>query len=231
MQTNEELLQKYHNSTNEKERNSIIVAIYDNNEAYIKSLINKTVKWSESYTSEDFLSEGKIGLLKAIQYYDINSKIPFVLYAKNWILKYIMDALYNRDKLIPIPEYLYTPIKEHYLCNESIKDIAISNNINIECLEAAINIIDSSNVQFEDYMEKEEIENEEIIHTNKYQLSSYYYLLTPTERIVMRCLAGLEGEDNTNIEKISVKLKKSTFEIKKILKNAETKIKMSQKNT
>lgn len=54
---------------------------------------------------EDLVSEGYIGLIKAIDYYDPKKNVKFSTYASFWIRRSILNALLDQKSLIHLPQY------------------------------------------------------------------------------------------------------------------------------
>ena len=52
---------------------------------------------------EDLISEGNIGLIKAIEKYDVNKGYRFISYAVWWIRQRILRALYQKSRMIRLP--------------------------------------------------------------------------------------------------------------------------------
>jgi RNA polymerase primary sigma factor len=51
----------------------------------------------------DLINEGNIGLIIAVDRYEINRGVKFISYARYWILHYILKAIYNQSSSIKEP--------------------------------------------------------------------------------------------------------------------------------
>jgi len=67
----------------------------------------------------DLISEGNIGLLKAIQRFDYSSGVKFISYAVWWIKQSMLSALNDYSRTIRIPSNLIQESQKERRCNES----------------------------------------------------------------------------------------------------------------
>jgi len=69
----------------------------------------------------DYIEEGNLGLIKAIEKYDPKSGYKFSTYAYWWIRQYIQRAILNQSKSIYIPVYAYDTIKKLIRVSEQLQ--------------------------------------------------------------------------------------------------------------
>lgn len=74
---------------------------------------------------DDLISEGNIGLLKSLQFYDPSKNIKFISYAVWWIRESILQAIYNLGRTIRYPIVYSTFLTK---INKAISDFKIRNN-------------------------------------------------------------------------------------------------------
>lgn len=74
---------------------------------------------------DDLISEGNIGLLKSLQFYDPSKNIKFISYAVWWIRESILQAIYNLGRTIRYPIVYSTFLTK---VNKVIADFKIKNN-------------------------------------------------------------------------------------------------------
>ncbi len=79
---------------------------------------------------EDMISEGNIGLLKAVKSFDVSKNVKFITYAKFYIRKYILLYLNKNYSMLKVPVVkrvevpIMTTINEELLSNGySVEDI------------------------------------------------------------------------------------------------------------
>jgi len=83
---------------------------------------------------EDLISEGNVGLLNAVDRFDVNKGYHFISYAVWWIRQAIMSALYEKSRMIRLPVNRATDlvkiekarkiVKSDYSSAEEINEIA-----------------------------------------------------------------------------------------------------------
>lgn len=69
----------------------------------------------------DYIEEGNLGLIKAIEKYDPKSGYKFSTYAYWWIRQYIQRAILNQSKSIYIPVYAYDTIRKLIRVSEQLQ--------------------------------------------------------------------------------------------------------------
>src|SRR5271165_3845834 len=57
-------------------------------------------------TLDDLVSEGSIGLMKAVSKFDPLHRVRFATYASFWVRHTILRALYNQNRLIRLPAHI-----------------------------------------------------------------------------------------------------------------------------
>ncbi len=94
---------------------------------------------------EDMISEGNIGLLKAVKSFDVSKNVKFITYAKFYIRKYILLYLNKNYSMLKVPVVkrvevpIMTTINEELLSNGySVEDI-------IEKQDLMVNLINCIN--------------------------------------------------------------------------------------
>lgn len=93
---------------------------------YVVSIAQKFSSYS--YTFEDFISFGNLGVLEAIERFDPRSGAKFSTYATYWINKELNTAV-NTDTLISVPSYVAISkqkVKKKLKGKQDIADMSIS---------------------------------------------------------------------------------------------------------
>lgn len=91
-----EYLKTYHNGTI-KEKNLAKERIVGAHQRFVCSIANK---FSQNGNLMDLISEGNIGLMLAIDKYDVNSEVKFTTYATYWIRKTIMGYITVEEPMV-----------------------------------------------------------------------------------------------------------------------------------
>jgi len=135
---------------------------------------------SGSLQMNDLIQEGNIGLIKAVEKFDIKKETKFSTYASWWIKFYILRSLANKKDIIRIPVYLYTVLNVLYnnvgiiddikdIDKETLKEISKKYNIVLEHLMQAISCLDVKVIS-DNLFISEQYSNENIEYLYFYQL-------------------------------------------------------------
>ena len=105
-----EIFRKYNNAIDEKEKIKIKQEIVTANLKLVVSIAKKYVK--PSYSILDVIQDGNIGLMKAIDKYDLNRGYKFSTYATWWIKQSITRALSEKSRMIRLPVHICELIRK-----------------------------------------------------------------------------------------------------------------------
>jgi RNA polymerase primary sigma factor len=99
---------------------------------------------------EDLISEGNIGLISAVNRFDVDKGYHFISYAVYWIRQSILKALYDKSRMIRLPqnktaeliqiERARKALNEHYNQEGEIREIAGLLGMETEQVEELVNI-------------------------------------------------------------------------------------------
>lgn len=92
----QEYLNIYHNG-NEKEKANAKEHIVGSLQRFVRSVANQ---YAHTDNLLDVISEGNIGLMTAIEKYDINSNVKFTTYAMYWVRKAILGYLTVSEPMV-----------------------------------------------------------------------------------------------------------------------------------
>lgn len=111
------LLAEYKKTNDSAIRDEIIIG----SQAFIKSIASRYIrlKQTTSLDIDDLMCEGTIGLITAIDKYDLSSGVKFTTYANYWINQAIQRSIYSTDKLIRYPENVEVDLIKY---NKKIND-------------------------------------------------------------------------------------------------------------
>lgn len=195
----------------------------------------------------DLIQEGNIGLLKAVQMFDINKGFRFNTYASCWIKQSIRKAL-SEQELIRIPYLLLRKIRKYQACKSSLEnerawknqeelDSAIARKLQISIKDVqnlknyTIYSIVSSNTpigedeELEDFIMDSSSMNpeEEVISTERSGgITNLIETsnLTKLDKMIIKYRFGLNDDNQLSLDKISKILSISKYRVKEIEKHA-----------
>lgn len=142
-----------------------------------------------SFTYEDLVQEGIMGLIKGIEKFDINRKNEFSTYAYYWINQYIDRAIYDRGFLVRLPIHVIEKInKINKIEKEQLSDIGYIKK-NTLCEKLSITLEEYEELKdYEDKIKKivslnQSINSEESVNDESQliDLIPYSYSLTNFE--------------------------------------------------
>ncbi|NLY68014.1 MAG: sigma-70 family RNA polymerase sigma factor [Tissierellia bacterium] len=245
--SNEELIALYQKNKDLNLRNRIIL----NNIGLVYSAAKKKVTNYTSFTIEDLVQEGIIGMIKSIERFDINKNTSFSTYAYYWIVQQMDRAIMNNGHIIRLPAYVHeklntlSQLENSYLShNESLDLDMLCNEANITkqeyflinsyktifshliSLNSFINVDSEENyIELQDYIPCDDsIENIVISHDLQVQIRNMLDILTPKEKNILKLRYGLNGEEPLTLEAIGSRYNLTRERIRQIEKKALNKI-------
>jgi len=124
-------------------QNQLLIIKVANKYAYLNVPIN------------DLIDEGNIGLIKAIEKFDLSRTTKFSTYAVWWIRQSITRAIGNKNRIVRIPIHVSDKLNKIYRCNEKyyikngkrLDEIDLEEYFNVHEIELYLNNIDECDVQ------------------------------------------------------------------------------------
>ena len=245
-----ELFQKYNNGEN------VIEKIFEGN----LFLVIKIAKDFEKYlintnlTTMDLIQSGNLGLLKAIEEYNLFLNTSFSTYATFWIKQYIQREINNNGYMVRLPIYLLKEYKKYCIAYEKLlKDfkrkpsneelskesgISIKNIINIQKYSRMKTIDSLDELVYESDLDIiEDVDNSDNeIELKVYQDETHDILLkvlnevklTDIQYKVINLIYGLDGNKPKTAKEIANELGCCYQYISNVLKNSLNKIRKSK---
>jgi RNA polymerase primary sigma factor len=189
---------------------------------------------------EDLISEGNIGLIKAVEKFDASKKIKFISYAVWWVRQSIIQSIYENGSIVRLP---VNRININTKINKT-KDILIKElnreptpkEISDFCDVCEIDIVnsltdcnysvelenqcsDDSKTTFSDYLEGEEYENsEKKINRDaaSHEISEALSGLNKRESKILKMYFGLETGQEMNLREIGEELDLTNERVRQI---------------
>ena len=218
-----EIFRKYNNAIDEKEKIKIKQEIVTANLKLVVSIAKKYVK--PSYSILDVIQDGNIGLMKAIDKYDLNRGYKFSTYATWWIKQSITRALSEKSRIIRLPVHICELIRKVSAVREKIayelgrepndNELAKSLGISVQRLkEVTTSINDPISLQtpvgedddesIESFVPDETHSIEEDYH--KIELKDLLADILPTlkkrEEIVIRLRFGIDNDKILTLDEV-----------------------------
>jgi len=202
----------------------------------------------------DVIEEGNLGLIKAVEKFDIKKGFRFSTYATVWITQYISQYVSSQLRTIRIPEHILIKLKKSQKEIESLKqklgrhpttsEIANKLKLSKEDIDSLLEnqelsqSVASLDVKID---ENESISLSDVIsdggRTDPTTLLKYLKVTAQLETILNRLSAnekkivvsrfGLNGKNPKTLEEIGKKLKLSRERIRQIEKKAYNKVKQA----
>lgn len=117
-QKQKELLRQSHSSDKQTRQNAIDKLVQSNQ----RFILSFAKKWSRGNNLLDVVNEANLGLLEAIEKYDVDSDNNFLTYAVWWIRKYVKDYRNLYDNVVKRPNAnrhnLYVPKAKRWFENK-----------------------------------------------------------------------------------------------------------------
>jgi RNA polymerase primary sigma factor len=154
----------------------------------------------------ELISEGNMGLIKAIDKFDETQDVKFISYAVWWIRHAMLEAI-RKNKLIN-----YVELDTENGNNETIEK-KVSDNEDEK--------VSSSELMFSNEYEekKREINNEQ-----KKIISNLLMLLTQREKFVIENYYGINNKNELTLNEIGIELKISSERVRQVKKQALKKL-------
>lgn len=197
---------------------------------YFAKQYDITIKTNEVISLDDLISEGNIGLIKAINKYNPFLGVKFASYASYWIKKEIQDFIYNNCEVIRIPQSRI--ISDSKILKETIKLFNINEQEPTANDIEALDMFTAGEIKhYFDRLQITRIENENTIADTETTLDEIENLkhhlkcLTKQERMVIKLNYGFDGAIPLNQTQIADKLNLSKMRISQVINSAMKKLK------
>jgi RNA polymerase primary sigma factor len=211
----------------------------------VRSNLRFVVKVAKEYQYsnvplEDLISEGNIGLIKAVDKFDETRKIRFISYAVWWIRQSIIQSIYENESIVRLPvnrininnkisktkDILFkelnrdpTPKEISDFCN--VCEIDITNSLS-DCnysVELENPCSEDSKSTFSDCLEGEEYENIQKDFNRQaasHEINTALSGLNKRESKILKMYFGLETGQEMNLREIGEKLDLTNERVRQI---------------
>ena len=198
---------------------------------------------------EDLIQEGNVGLIKALDRYDIKKNVKFATYATYWICKSIRDIIHEQSRLIRIPIHHSEAIQKikrienefmnEYGRNPTMKELEKSTgysekkiknlkNIHLEVSSYNVPISDDATDELIELIVSDEITSEEFVVNNSLANAMNQIImnsnLTETEQLVIKLKYGMDTQQGLSLKQIGEILNVTFQRVQQIEKKAMEKL-------
>lgn len=247
---------------NSKEEKELGYRILDNDEEaknrFIESNLKLVISVAKNYQNRgvsflDLIQEGNLGLIEAVNKYDVRLGFKFSTYAIWWIRQKITRSIANSSRNIRIPVHYYEKINK-FRRTQNILELKlrrkptlleIANEMNISIEEAkkieffqddtlSLNALvgDTKDTQLEDYIPDEQETTEEIVFKKSIQQEVKKILekssLTPREIEVLMLRNGFNNNEELTLGEIGKKYGITRERVRQIEAKALLKLRRSK---
>lgn len=108
-------------------------------EELLKRNVRLVAKWVQKFGShaqhldmDDLVQEGMIGLMKAIQRFDIDSNLRLSTYATWWIRQAITRAIADQDRIIRYPVHILDKLQKYRMAVKALESLSNESPTEIE---------------------------------------------------------------------------------------------------
>lgn len=215
--------------------------------SYLKMVVPIAKKYERSGLDIlDLIEEGNIGLIHAIDKYDVRKKVRFSTYSSYWIEQAIRRAVDEQKRTIRIPPHVWNKLKKWFASweklqfkygrNPTIAEMARKMKMNAREIKQMLDIIDvsRSHTSFDalldeegtahigDFLSDKSEDIEESVRSLAMsdQLDSALGVLPPREKKLIILRAGLYGNKTHTLEQIALKMKISKERVRQLLERS-----------
>ncbi len=198
------------------------------NEPFVyKTVLNVQKVYQHKLDLDDLIQEGKMGLIKAAQKFDVEKGFTFLTYAEDWIRQHVTRSIVNEGYTIRIPVHMFERISkivkmERYCCIEDVRDriaflseeTGFSPGEVLECLrlkEQLFSLVmlsqfvgDDEDSELVTFIPDEQKGVDELVIDNLMadEIERVLETLTPREKKIIRLRFGLEDGRVYTLEEV-----------------------------
>lgn len=238
-----------------EEETSLAIEAAKGNKAAKNKIVNANLRFvvniAKKYQNHgldltDLISEGNIGLLVAIDKFDVTKGYHFISYAVWWIRQSILKAICEKSRSIRLPlnranelvriEHARKSIVGNKTIEQELTEVAemlnmdkdhVREMINISremiSLDAELNTPENDKTSVGDFIEdtqSEKPEDKVVYDSLKEEINNVLHTLKPNEENVLRLRFGLNGEKPMSLKEVGDVCNLTKERIRQIEKHA-----------
>lgn len=199
----------------------------------------------------DLISEGNLGLMRALETFDPHKGLKFITYAVWWIRQTIIQALYNKSNMVRLPQNRLRQMRQTLHAVESLEK-KFKRQPSVVEIDEALGETGNGSKLASEYLQTQQsldatldydstkrlincIPNESTLppdaHLNseslKQELKAAFSILEKRERTFLQLLFGLEGDRPLNLGEVGERFGLSRERVRQIRNEALTKLRRS----
>lgn len=223
MDINNIYLKELKNTNSSQEETLELITAYRNGdtqarEKILKNYLLHVVKIARTFINSgidiaDLISEGNIGLIIALDKYDVNNGSTFGAYSKYWIRQRILRECIHKRNIIRLPENISDSIMKGTWTGRDYREISFDNE--------EINLQEKIASQETDIFGEEEL-------ITKAKINKMLSLLKERECEILKSLFGIGLEEPLTVEEVAEKYSISTTRVNQIHRSSLEVIRKSQ---
>lgn len=221
----------------------------------LKFVVTMARRAKTNLNINDVINEGNIGLIEAIDNYDMSSDVRFASYAVHWINKAITNFVVNNEKLVRMKNAnrIYTYVNrfrneffnenQRYPTDDELREHAALNGVEFpktQIFNTVIASIDTIDADYNDNATSELLKEAEMLSSsnnidivvnnddNKVMVNNLLSVCTVEEREILSMFYGI-GRKEESIASIAAIKNMKPAKVKNICKKAIEKIKIKNK--
>jgi RNA polymerase primary sigma factor len=215
--------------------------------ANLRFVVNVAKKYQgQGLPLSDLISEGNIGLLNAVERYDVDKGYHFISYAVWWIRQAILKAICEKSRMIRLPlnranelvqiEKARKMTQEHHSAEGEIREIArickmdsshVADLINISrdlvSLDNPVYTVDKDSSILGDFIEDEHYpapDQSAVEYSLRKDIDTMLDTLNEKEAAILRCRYGLGNRTPMSLKEIGDRFNLTKERIRQIEKKA-----------
>lgn len=187
----------------------------------------------------DLINEGVLGLIRAIESFDISKGVAFISYAVWWIKVYIQRAIIEKDNIIKLPETVILRIKKEIKkhSNDYGLPFDVYEHIKMKRMGASLDSViigkkhTGVNLTLADILEDKHCISPEHsikdVYLKNTLANEFLSILPEIERHIIEHSFGLNGRRKFSMEIIAKKLNIGIVSLRNLKEQAINRIKLS----
>jgi RNA polymerase primary sigma factor len=205
---------------------------------------------NQGLSLQDLISEGNLGLIKAVKEFDERKNFKFISYAVWWIRQSILKALSEQSRIVKVPLHqiivicnigkIYDKVEQNLGRSPSVEELSEELKIDNDNIKVALEVLNGNQISLEkpitkdgdlnlrDIIEDKSIEPTDFLVTNqstKDMIEEFLVHIPKTEKIVLELYFGINEDIGLTLKEIGQKCGVTRERVRQIKENAISRLK------